>query len=156
MKLDIFDLNKFVELNKIKEVTNHFILDSMGLPDKDGLFSLDIFGRYGSPDRKNNFGYINLKRKFLHPMVYNIIQKMYTNLPLVISGEKYVRLDINGVIVNEEDKSKGYTGIDFFIDNWDKINWNGINSKARIKKEALLSKLDKKEVFVEKWLVIPA
>lgn len=156
MKLDIFNINTFVEVNKCKEVTNHFILDSSGLPDKDGLFSLDIFGRYGSPDRKNNFGYINLKRKFFHPLIYNIIQKMYTNLPLVLSGDKYVRLDNNGVIVNEEDKSKGFTGIDFFINNWSKINWNGINSKARVKKEELLSMIDIKEVFIEKWLVIPA
>jgi hypothetical protein len=152
----MYDVNEFVETNKLKEVTNHFILDSMGLPDKDGLFSLEIFGRYGSPERKHNFGYISLKRKFLHPFVYNLIQKMYTNLPQILSGEKYVKLDPNGTIVNVEDKTKGFTGIDFIIDNWDKINWNAIGSKARIKKESLLSKLSKKEIFIDKWPVIPA
>jgi len=55
-----------------------------------------------------------------------------------------------------KDKDKGFTGIDFIIDNWDKINWNAIGSSARIKKESLLSKLSKKEIFIDKWPVIPA
>jgi DNA-directed RNA polymerase beta' subunit len=155
MKLDIFDINKFIQVNQCKEVTSHFALDSTGLPDPNGLFSVDIFGRFGSQTRKINFGYVDLKRKFLHPVVYNTIQKMYTNLPQVISGEKYVVLDGKGTITNS-DEVNGYTGIDFFINNWKKINWNPIESRARINKEELLSLLDSKEIFIDKWIIIPA
>lgn len=156
MKLDIFDINKFIEVNMCKEVTSHFALDSTGQADSEGLFSTEIFGRFGSQERRINFGFINLRRKFFHPVIYNTIQKMFLNLPQVLSGEKYVTLEANGKLVVVDDPSKGGTGIDFFIDNWKKINWNAIGSDARIKKEELLGMVNDKETFIDKWLAIPA
>ena len=156
MKLDIFDIDDFIRENKCKEVTSHFTLDASGGPDQSGLFSTEIFGRMGSEDRKINFGYINLKRKFLHPFIYNVLVRMYTKLPQLIAGEIFVKLGKNNSIEIVDDPSKGATGIDFIIDNWSKINWNPIDSNTRFKKQRLLSKLNVKEIFWDKFPVIPA
>ena len=156
MKLDIFNIDNFIKENNCKEVTSHFTLDSTGGPDQSGLFSTEIFGRMGSEERKINFAYINLKRKFLHPFIYNVLVRMYTKLPQLIGGEIYVKLGKGNAIEVVDDPSKGSTGLDFIIDNWSKINWNAIGSNTRIKKERLLSKLKTNEIFIDKFLVIPA
>lgn len=120
MKVDLFDIEKFISVNGCQEVTSRFYLDSDGKPADDGLFSTTIFGRIGSDDRKFKFAYIDLKRKFLHPLVYNVIYNMFRALPQVVSGEKSCSIGVNGKIKVEDDLSKGQTGIDFFVNNWKK------------------------------------
>lgn len=85
---------------------------------------------------------------------------MYRNLPSIINGERYVALDARGAIItveNPEEFPQAQTGIDFFINNWKKIKWNldGEN-KSRAKKEDLFSNMEEDEVFIDKWLIIPA
>ena len=159
MELDVLRLNDFIEINKNKEVTSPFILAADGNPDTDGIFSYEIFGRVGSEERKLNFGYVDLKRKFIHPFIYNSIYQMYRNLPSIINGERYVVLDVKGVIttVNPDENENAETGIEFFINNWDKINWTSdAENKARAKKESIFATMDKNEIFIDKWLIIPA
>ena len=85
MKFDINNINDYVKINGILEVNSPFILTSDGNPDPEGIFSQDIFGRMGSRERSIKMGYINLKRKFIHPFVYDAIYQMYRNLPAIIS-----------------------------------------------------------------------
>ena len=156
MDLDVVSLDKLIKTNKIMEVTSPNALGADGMPDPAGLYSFEIFGRMGSEERKINFGYINLKRKFLHPFAYNMIYQMFRNLPNVLLGEKFVLLKSNGEMVLSDKPEDGYeTGIDFFINNWKKIKWNTNDSSAREKKENIFSLLDEDEIFIDKWLVIP-
>lgn len=157
MKLDMLDIPRYITVNNLKEVTSPFILAADGNPEPDGIFSYDIFGRVGTDERRTSFAYVNLKRKFLHPFIYNLILQMYRNLPLVISGERFVKVSSEGQVVTaKEDDPDAQTGIDFFWDNWDKIKWNTNDSSAREKKEALFATMKRNDVFVDKWLVIPA
>lgn len=158
MKVDLFNINEFIRVNGCKEVTSRFYLDSDGRPASDGLFSTEIFGRIGSEDRKFKFAFIDLKRKFMHPLVYNVVYNMFRALPSVISGEKSCSVTANGNIKVEDDLSKGETGIDFFVKNWKRIKWttDGVENASRSKKENLLNMLTFDEVFIDKFLVIPA
>ena len=154
MKLDVFSFDDFIKINKVQEVTSPFVLGADGNPDPDGIFSYEIFGRAGSPERATRLGFINLKRKFIHPFVYNAMYQMYRNLPSIISGERWVKLDSEGAIVKTtQDDPDAETGIDFFIDNWKKINWNSIDSKSREKKLDIFDTLPIDLVFIDKWLV---
>jgi len=76
MKLDILDMNEFIKLTKAQEVTNPVYFNMGNIPTDDGLFSNFIFGYPGSKDRKKLFGYINLRRKFLHPVMYKLFTSM--------------------------------------------------------------------------------
>ena len=158
MKLDLFDIDQFIQKNGCQQVTSRFYLDSNGGPSDDGLFSTKIFGKFGSDARKYNFGFVDLRRKFFHPLVYMTVYGMFRALPQVISGEKFCRLDVSGKIVTGDKPEDGETGIEFFIKNWRKIKWTKIGEEnaSRSKKENLLSMLDMKEVFIDKWLIIPA
>jgi len=158
MKLDIFDIEKLVSINNLKEVKSAYIFAADGSPDSEGIFSYEIFGRVGSEDREINFGYIDLKRKFLHPLVYNAIYQMFRNLPFVIAGDKWCVIDpkTNGVKIVPYGTDGAGTGVDFFYDNWEKINWNTNDSSTREKKENLFNTMKKEEVFWSKYPIIPA
>lgn len=158
MKIDILNINDYIEINNWKEVTTPFLIGADGNPDEEGIFSTSIFGRMGSDERKTKFGFINLKRKFLHPLIYNAIYQMFRKLPQVVNGDLWMKINSKGHLIesNSEDPD-AVTGIDFFIDNWSKIVWDKDgDSKSRKKKQNLFSTMNVSEVFIDNFLVIPA
>lgn len=158
MKLDLYDINEFIEKNQCLPVTSRFYINANDGPDEDGLFSTTIFGKFGSENRKYRFGYIDLKRKFFHPLVYVTIYGMLRSLPQILAGEKYCTLSVDGNIKFVDDPEQGETGIDFFVNNWKKIRWTKVDeeNRSREKKEDLLDLIDINMIFVDKFLVIPA
>lgn len=158
MKLDIFNIDKLVEINNLKLVNSAYIFAADGSPDPEGIFSYEIFGRVGSKERESNYGYIDLKKKFLHPLIYNAVYQMFRNLPFVISGDKWCILNPkdNSIKIVPYGTEGAESGIDFFYNNWEKINWNNNDSTTREKKENLFNTMKKEDIFWDKWLVIPA
>ena len=69
MKLDIFDVKEFIDVNHLKEVTNATLMEKDGSPHKDGLLSNEIFG-ITTKSRKETFAYINLYGHYFHPHIY--------------------------------------------------------------------------------------
>ncbi len=60
------DIPRFIEQRKILQVKSARIEGRGGKLDSEGLFSEEIFGRVGSPNRKTTFGYIDLNVKIIH------------------------------------------------------------------------------------------
>ena len=152
MKVDIVDLDILVEVNKLPKITNTVLLERAGYPSPDGLHSFELFGRVQSEQRRFQFGYVDLKRRFFHPVIYKIIERQETKLLDVINGTRDVSLDKDGNII---DDPNGSTGIQFMYDNWEKIVWRENDSAERSNKIDLLKTLKKHEIFCSKWLVIP-
>ncbi len=159
MRLGLLDINKYIKKHSIKEVTNGLVLDN-GDISKDGLFSTEIFGEFGSKERMTKFGYINLHDKFITPDVYyvltltvgkDLIDIIAGNLKFSIKDDKLVK-DENGNI----------TGINLFDNYWDKVidNKNGLiantGTKQRDENIKFLKMVDPKLVIIDKYLVIPA
>jgi DNA-directed RNA polymerase beta' subunit len=153
MKIDIASIEKFIEVNECPQVTNPIFLDATRHPTSDGLFAYELFGLSGSYDRKTIFGYIDLKKPFLHPVVYKLLTSMDKRIAQLISGAKYFKV-VNGEFV--EDEEQGETGIKVLFENWDKLKFRRTGSSIRDDKIDLLAKLKKEEIFTTKWLVIPA
>lgn len=163
MKLDMFDINKFVELNHCKPVTSPVIFQSNKMPNPDGLLSYEIFG-YSEADRKNIFAYIDLKDNYIHPVVYAMLSSRMGSIKDVISGQKHAIVNpSNGKVqIVSEGTPKSGTGLKFIYDNFEKINWideleeneiESLDKKTRLK---FLKSLKKEEFFINKWLVLPA
>lgn len=167
MKLDIFNIDKFIKENRCLPVTNPVALYNDGNPTEDGLFSEIIFGQT-LEEQMNKFGYIDLKgNHFIHPAIYAIISsrmKFYRDL---IVGEAYAKLvpednspkGLYKVVKTDENDPDGQNGLDFLYDNFDRIDWindndvvTSIDKKTRLE---LFKSLDKDEFFVTKWLVLP-
>lgn len=160
MKIDLFDINRFVELNHVMQVTDP-VLFSNQLPTPKGIFSYEIFG-YSELERKNKFGYIDLNGHFIHPLIYSMLSARMGSIKAIISGEKYGKIVNNKIVVVNNEADGDGTGISFIYTNFDKINWlneieeseiNSIDKKTRLQ---FLKSIKKNEFFVDKWLVLPA
>lgn len=160
MKLDIFNIDDFIEANHCKEVTNPVYFSFDGNYTPDGIFSYDIFG-YSDEDRKNIFGYIDLRGHYIHPLIYLTMNSKMGSLGKVLNGEKYAVIADKKIKIVPDDFDGAETGIDFIYDHFNEINWidaleendiDSVDKKTRLK---FLKSLKKDEFFVSKWLVLP-
>lgn len=160
MKLDIFNIDKFVEVNKCPEVTNPVFWNFDGTPTTDGLFSYELFG-VSDEERKNTFGYIDLKANFIHPIIYQMLVKKSGSLGDIVTCQKYAVIADGKIKIVDEDFDGAETGLSFIYDHFDEINWideleedeiESISKKTRLK---FLKSLERDEFFIRKWLVLP-
>ena len=127
--LDLLDVDKFVKVNELQEITNSVYFSRDGIPSPDGLLSNEIFG-ISKEDRSNIFAYIDLGGWFLHPLIYKIWSRMDSNLTAIIHGTKSFRIDAAGQFVEDEN---GENGIEFIRKNIDKIRIRRTDSAKRNK-----------------------
>lgn len=152
MKVDLFDTEEFIKINKLKEVSDPMLFIRGGIPSPKGLLSTDIFG-VSINDRKNSYAYINLHSYFLHPFVYKLLLRLNRNFKHIIHSSKKYSI-INGLLV--EDEENGNTGLGFLYENWEKINFEKNNSLLRNERVDLLKAYKKNVLFTHYWVVIPA
>jgi DNA-directed RNA polymerase beta' subunit len=153
MKIDVLEIDKFIATHACKEVTNPVYFNMGNIPTEDGLFSTEIFGYPGSKERKIIFAYIKLKRKFLHPVIYKLLTSMDRKISDILTGKKYFSV-VDGELV--EDSEKGKTGVTYFYTIYDDLKFKNTGSYRRENYLKLLNKLSRDDVFIDKFLVIPA
>lgn len=160
MKIDLFDIDKFVAENHCPKVSNPVFFNYDGTPTSDGLFSYELFGS-SDEDRKNIIGYVDLNFHAIHPVVYTILTSRMGSFKQIITGEKYAVIADKKVKIVNEDFPDAETGIDFFYNHFDEIDWinaveesetESLDKKTRLK---FLKSLKKNEFFVSKWLILP-
>ena len=154
MKINLFNIEEFIDINKLQEVTSPILFQRGDIPHPNGLISNQIFG-ITVKSRKNTFAYINLYGHFFHPHVYKAIRRMFRNVEKIIQGEQYYSLNKDGILVL--DNENGQTGIEFLYDNWEKINWAKTDKTLGMRNERvdLLKNFKKDEIFMKCLLVIP-
>ena len=153
MEIDIFDTEKFIKINNLKEVTNPIPLERDHIPTIDGLLSYDIFGRT-TQDRSETFAYIKLNGHFLHPLVYNTWKRMNRKIEGVVSGSVKVIIDSKGELVVDEEN--GWTGLEELYKHFDQLKFKISDSNIQNERNDFLRVLKKEEIFVESWLIMPA
>ena len=151
MKINLFDVDEFVEINNLKEITSPVLFERGDIPNPNGLISNEIFG-VSTTSRKETFAYIDLHGYFLQPHIYKVLKRVFRNVDKIISGE-YHYIIKNGSLVRDEDN--GETGIDFLRENWKKIRW-GKDKGMSLERAKLLSKTPINHAWISKEIVIPA
>lgn len=149
LKVEILDVEKFIEVNDCKEVTNPIMFYHGERPTEDGLLSESIFG-ITTEERSGIFAYINLTEPFIQPFYYKIWLKLDRNLRACVYETENFRLDENGYLVPDPN---GETGIPFLMKNVNKLGFK--NSKRTDLLKALQNGQKKNELFVSKLIVIP-
>lgn len=168
--MQLLDIKDTIKVNGLQQVTSSNIIkavvgDSLEFDEK-GLLSEEIFGGVGTEARNRNFAYIDLGRKIIHPAVYDMIKKIFRNIEDVITGGSDYYIDkttkkiirwvdpTRGKPVPDQPK-KGFSGIDWFIDNFKNIEFGETDTKIRNESINFLNNnLD--TVFIDKFIVIPA
>lgn len=163
MLADIGSPDKYVKANELEEVTNGNMFGrSMSSPDENGLISYDIFGNPGTTKRKKTFAYIDLGDIFVHPFMMDCLISLKRVIKDIVYGEGlyFVR---NGNIVKVSDKNRPEpkedvgNGCHWLKRNLRKINFDKEGASSRVKEKiALIKNVSDDEIFVDKWIVIPA
>ena len=155
--IDLLYLTK-QQLSQLGEVKSKDIYEQNSTVfKKDGLFSTEIFGEVGSPERMERFGYIKTGFEVLHPLIYRHVGKIKSLYTGIIDGKKYAIFDdkINDFV--EASKESGKTGLKFFLEYYDKIDFpKGSGSQERLQRIEFLKKYKSDKIVYDFWLVIPA
>ena len=157
MKIDLFNIDEFISINGLQEITSPILFQRGDIPHPNGLISNEIFG-VTTKSRRETYAYIDLHGYFFHPHVFKAIRRMYRNIDKIINGELYCSIDKDGTLVLDDN---GETGIGFLYDNWEKIKWSpkgqdGNGTGMRGERVSLLLNNKKNEVFMHYQIVIPA
>lgn len=165
MRLELFDIDEFVEINDVKEVTSAKIFERGVSRDPKGIASEEIFGDT-SKKKRNWFGYIDLHGYYLHPHSFVALSGLFQKkfLQKFIAGAAYIRIKdgwiekVKGdaLDIDPTDLNVG-TGLKFLYDNWDKIKWKTYagDSPQRVERMTYFKCHPKNEIFMSKQLVIP-
>lgn len=158
MELSVLDIEKFVKVNDLQPVTALTFFEATGAPTEGGLFSVSIFGRPGSEERRRRWAYIDLNGRFLHPLIYKTLCQLDRKFPELVANMRRVRLTRGGQMQEvPEDEDDGWTGIDGLYEHWEEINWGAAESGSqRGERVGLLKTVPKDLAFVTKWPVMPA
>ncbi len=151
MKIKLLEIDKYIEDNKILEVTSIKAESSSGRPDAAGRFSEEIFGRIGSPERRKKFGFIDLGVKIIHPEAWDIFVGISPDIKKIALNKKNYIIGSNGELIEDQN---GNSGINFLITNFDKLNLSVIG-KFRPKRTKFI-KQNKNLIFINRMLVLPA
>lgn len=150
--------DKLIGFNQLKPVDNPIMYERGRIPTVGGLFSTYIFGTT-SEERMKTCAYVDLKKKFIHPYVYEIIKKIFRNIDKIAAGEGSWKINEDGTLIeikdeNSPDYNEDNTGLQWFIDNYDKITFKENDTLKRTSIMELLS-ISKDQIFITKWIVIP-
>jgi DNA-directed RNA polymerase beta' subunit len=152
MRLELLDINDFVLKKNLKPVTTVRLYEKVGKTDPSGLFSEEIFGKFGSAERRRNFAYINLKVTIIHPEAYSIIAGLDSSVSKLLANKAKYVINKEGILT--EDPEKGSSGITFFINNYKKIDIDKF--KKTKSKNVKFLKSNKEKIFIDKYLILPA
>lgn len=121
----------------------------------DGLFSTEIFGKYGEEKRNRTFSFINLNMGVFHPIIYKALVDLKSLYEGIISKKVYARWDDEIKDFVESDIIHGGTGFNFFLSHFKDIKFDGRNSTEREFNIKLVEKY-KDNCIMDKLVVIPA
>lgn len=121
----------------------------------EGLFSIDIFGRIGDEKRNKTYSYIDLKVSVFHPLIFEILGKLKGLYHDIILGNGYAIWDNAIKDFVKSTPTKGSTGMSFFLEHFNSINFEETDSTKREFNIKLINKY-KDKLLINKILVMPA
>lgn len=147
MKLELLDIDKFIQSKQIMQVKTYRIPSKNY--DEDGLWSEIIFGPVNSKVRLERFGYIDLKRKFIHPSVFDMLITVSNSTSKIVRNKDYFSIEDEKYI---EDKD-GRTGIEYLIETAKQVKYSKF---CHSHKKDIAKYLDETNFLIDKFLVLPA
>lgn len=153
LQMSPLNVQKFIEMNELKEITDPMFFTKYNMPTPEGLLSNEIFG-ITKDDRTTIFAYIHLAgESFLHPLAYKTWSRLDSNIKLcVYEMDTFILDESTGKL---KSNPKGETGLKFLKKIIKKIDFKKTKSlKREVKINFLENYRDK--LFIDDFVVIPA
>lgn len=149
MQLRLSNINAVVENDKLKQVKSTRMFSRT--IQADGLFSEEIFGKFGSDIRKQTFAYVKLNTRIIHPEAYeHMFLSLSSDISKFLLNKQLYNIDDGKLVPVDTD---GISGVANFIANFDKINLDILKDK---KEEVKFIKNNLNKVFIDKYIILPA
>lgn len=158
MEMDIINMDRFISKYKLKEVKSERILSYGNTLNPDGLFSYDIFGRPGTTERMNNTAYINLNCFVMEPYVFLTLIRMSSKFLKLATGKLYYNINKDNKLEESTEENEN-TGMSFIYKNFKLIKDELIKETGTEQRKMMIEFLNNvniNEIFVNKWIIIPA
>lgn len=144
------------KLTGIMPVTSLDMFEGMSKDlHNDGLFSLSIFGRIGSPARSTRISFIDIKAKIYHPVVFRALVQLKSLYGEILQGKSFAVWDHESKDFVKSNQLEGETGFHFFEQYWKDIEFEERPSDIRHANIELLKKY-KNVGMTDKVIVMPA
>lgn len=159
--IGVMNVDAVIRERNLQEVTSLMIHAPSSVEfHPDGLFSEEIFGLVGSPERLRMLGYISLNTAIIAPVIYRHLLKLSNLYGEVMSGASYAVFDpetqdLKRVYGEPEDTPNAGTGYTFFMSHLPKIKFSETESAVRQNRIALIEKYQK-QMFYSRLIVMPA
>lgn len=145
------DVEKFIKVNNLKEVTNPIYLIK-NLPTPDGVLSYEIFGT-SQEDRRSRMAYIDLHGHYMVPVAAIKLKAYNRKLSDILFSVAKYRVDSNGELIQDDENGK--TGPEFLYSIWGKVKTKE-KTTVITKEIEEYYKQDRNALFITKYPVIPA
>jgi hypothetical protein len=155
--IEILDTNSDI-FKTLPRVTSMDIFDGATKNfNKDGLFSIEYFGKFGEERRNRAYAYIDLGVTILHPIIHKALCDLKELYGGLMKGTDYAVWDPNKKDFIKSDPVEGETGYSFFISHLDEIVFEERPSIKRSNNILLVkSSLKNKKAVYSKRVVMPA
>ncbi len=143
------DIDKFIRLNNLKEITNPIFIDKHA-PTPDGLLSYEIFGTTTS-DRQSRMAYIDLHDHYMTPLAAIKLSSYSRTLDKILQSQEKYKLVKDELIQDDN----GETGPEFLYHIWGKVK---VPDKDTVTTKEIQKFFEKSrdKLFITKLPVIPA
>lgn len=161
VNIAIMDVDDFIYQERAMPVTSALVMEpSTNEFNPDGLYSEDIFGYVGSPERMVRFGYIDLNTHIFHPKIFKTIVKLGALYKDILSGSAYavfdpVSKDFERVVGDPLDTPEADTGFSFFMRHFNELSFKKTASSRRDEKIEIIQQY-KDRALLTRYLVEPA
>ena len=148
---DLLDIEKFIRINNLQEVTNPIYLNK-NVPTPDGVLSYEIFGS-SQESRKQKMAYIDLHGHYMYPIAALKLASYDRTLSKVLYAQGQYRLEKDGTLV--QDTENGNSGPEFLYSIWGKVKVKAKDTLTTKEIEKFFQQ-DRDKLFLTKYPVIPA
>lgn len=114
--VDMNDMERFIRINNLQEVTDPIMLVN-GVPSPKGVLSYEIFGT-SQKERRHRFAYIDLHGHYMNPMAAVSLSAYDRTLNDVLLARGRWKLEKDGTLVHDDE---GDTGPEFLYSIWGKV-----------------------------------
>lgn len=148
-----------VDKRKLQGIPQITVLDiTDGASDNlhpEGLFSTEFFGRKGDDRRTEQFAYIDMKTRILHPIIYDALSRLKALYKGILEGTDYAVWDNKEKDFVRANELDGQTGYAFFIKHLADIKFKRTGSAERDDRITLITK-NMARALTQYLLVLPA
>jgi len=147
--VDTLNVDKFIKINNLQEVTDPIFLDK-NTPTPNGILSYEIFGT-SQDERRGRMAYIDLHGHYMHPLAAIKLASYDRTLAKVLYSQGRWKL-VDGKLVEDED---GKSGPEFLYSIWGKVK---VKDKDTVTTKEIQKffEQDRDALFVTKWPILPA